>query len=219
MFFRIVFFLASLTAIACTQASASAPEAPQARSQEYVEGYKKGHDEARAKLKAGKLALLGFGMPPDWIEEIYNREFGKYGIAYEPYGHANGEEFEGYVAGFNEPMAKAISEKHGVDTIASIQQRIANQLDAASALRASEMKCIGYASPGAGGTIKLALFADDPGQGGALISINKRHHLYGDVRKHVGKLKTGKQTCVKPWSPAAKAKLEAALIAPETPGN
>lgn len=136
MFFRIVFFLASLAASAATQATASAPDAPQARSQHYADGYKKGHNEASAKLKAGKFALLGFGMPPDWVEEIYNREFGKYGIDYEPYGHANGDEFEGYVAGFNEPMAKAISEKHGPDTIAAIQQRIAVQLDAGLARRA-----------------------------------------------------------------------------------
>ncbi len=136
MFFRTICLLASSMLIAYSPASATTPGAPQARSQEYADGYKKGHDEARAKLKAGKLALLGFGMPPDRIEEIYNREFGKYGIEYEPYGHANGEEIEGYVAGFNEPMAKAISEKHGPDTIVSIQQRIAVQLEAASAPRA-----------------------------------------------------------------------------------
>ncbi len=183
-----------------------------------ADGYKKGHAEASARLKAGELALLGFGMPPDWMEAIYNREFGKYGISYEPYGHASGEESEGYVAGFSEPMAKAIAHKYGPDTIASIQRRIADQLDAALDTKASKMQCIGYASLGAGGTIKLDLIAVDPRHSGAHLLIDRQHRLYREIRRHVGKLSLGKEACVKPWPLKAKAALEAATTAPASSG-
>lgn len=138
---NIVFYVCALTLAGCGQRSAPAPVAPPAaaaapaalpapaRSQQYKDGYQKGVSLAQAELKQGKLALLGYGLPPDWNFDIHFSEFGKFGIVYDVYGNGLDDNLEGYVIGYNEVMAKAVSEKHGANTIATIQARIKQRLE------------------------------------------------------------------------------------------
>lgn len=135
MVLRIVLLLCSLMLPGCSQGGAAAPEVTPARSGQYVDGYKKGGEVARAKLKSGQMMLLGFGMPPDWIEQIRVDEFGKLGIAYQSFGHAVDDNTQGYVTGFHEVMAKAVAAKHGSRAIATIQAHIERRLGQEEAKR------------------------------------------------------------------------------------
>lgn len=69
----------------------------------------------------------------------------------------------------------------------------------AAAAPPSTLNCVGFASIDAKGNIELNLFSPDDTHGGAMLLIDRAHPLYSDIRKHVGRLRTGKWKCVNPW--------------------
>ncbi|GAB3265876.1 hypothetical protein [Chitinimonas naiadis] len=58
---------------------------------------------------------------------------------------------------------------------------------------------IGVASINEEGVISLDLWPSEQTHSGAMLLLDKKHPLYKEVLKHVGKLEVGKEKPVKPW--------------------
>jgi hypothetical protein len=57
--------------------------------------------------------------------------------------------------------------------------------------------CVGYASIDRAGVIHLDLISSEETHGGAMLILDEHHPLYGEMRKHIGKLKVGRWKCLK----------------------
>jgi hypothetical protein len=107
-----------------------AAQADAGKGPEYQAGWRKGVAVATTELRRGKFKVMGFGMPSEAMDKIYQSELGRYGVSWEPYGHSMEDSMAGYVEGFNSTMEQAIAIKHGADIHDRIRTRIARRIDA-----------------------------------------------------------------------------------------
>lgn len=114
---------------------ASPAQADAGKGPHYQEGWRKGVGVATAELGRGKFTVMGYGIPSEAIDNIYQSELGKYGITWEPYGHSMEDSMVGYVEGFNATMEAAIARKHGADIHHRIRARIERRVSALTGKR------------------------------------------------------------------------------------
>jgi len=60
-----------------------------------------------------------------------------------------------------------------------------------------EEPCVGFASIDRTGVIHLNLISSESTHGGAMLLLDKKHFLYKEMRRHIGKVKPGRWKCLK----------------------
>jgi hypothetical protein len=68
-----------------------------------------------------------------------------------------------------------------------------------------QQPCVGYASIDSVGVIHLNLISSEPTHGGAMLILDKKHPLYEEMRRHIGKIKAGRWKCLKSMPEVVRA--------------
>jgi len=65
--------------------------------------------------------------------------------------------------------------------------------------------CVGYVAIDRAGVIHLNLISSEETHGGAMLILDEQHPLYGEMLRHIGKLKVGRWKCLKSLPEAVAA--------------
>jgi len=81
--------------------------------------------DAAQMIGAGKLTILGAGLPPPCEYLLQQKIYRRYGILWTTTGDVVTDGFEDYRESFNEVMVRHISRQRGEDFLASLDEKVA----------------------------------------------------------------------------------------------